>query len=99
MAATVNKTSQAEADIAAAINHLLERNPRAAERFVFGLHALAIRLNELPELYPLQRRSARPEWQCVRMAVLRRFSYIVFYTYEDNTVIIRRIVHGSRNEP
>jgi hypothetical protein len=33
------------------------------------------------------------------MAVLRRFGHLVFYTYEDNIVIIRRVIHGARNEP
>ncbi len=99
MAAHVNKTSQAEADIAEAITYLLEQNPGAAEKFVFDLQSLARRLSRLPELYPLQRRSNKPEWQNVRMAVLRRFGHIVFYTFDNNTVVIRRIVHGARNEP
>jgi plasmid stabilization system protein ParE len=99
VAATVHKTSRAEADIAAAITYLLEHNPGAAERFVSDLQLLVARLGRFPELYPVQRRSARPEWRSVRMAVLRRFGHIVFYTYENNIVIIRRIIHAARNEP
>jgi plasmid stabilization system protein ParE len=99
VAAIVHKTSQAEADITSAIIYLLERNPGAAERFVLDFRALARRLGDFPELYPLQRRSSKAEWQKVRMAVLRRFGHIVFYTYENNTVTIRRIIHGARNEP
>lgn len=99
MAALVNKTSQAEADIAEAITRLLEANPEAAQRFVSDLQNLARILSRFPELYPIQRRSSKPEWQKVRMAVLRRFGHLVFYTYENNTVIIRRVVHGARNEP
>ena len=99
MAALVNKTSQAEADIAKAITYLLQHNPQAAERFVSELNALVLRLARFPELYPVQRRSSKPEWQNIRMAVLRRFGHIVFYSYEQNIVIIRRIIHGSQNEP
>lgn len=99
MAAAVNKTSRAELDIAEAIEFLLERNPQAAERFVLDLQSLTRTLSRFPELFPLQRRSARPEWQKVRMAVLRRFGHIVFYTYENDTIIIRRVIHGARNEP
>ena len=99
MAALVNKTSQAEADIAKAITYLLQHNPQAAERFVSELNALVLRLARFPELYPVQRRSSKPEWQNIRMAVLRRFGHIVFYSYEQNFVIIRRIIHGSQNEP
>ncbi len=47
----------------------------------------------------MQRRTLAAEWRNVRMAVLRHFGYIVFYTYEQDTVIIRRIIHGTRNEP
>ena len=99
MAALVHKTSQAEADIATAITFLLEQNPGAAERFVSDLQNLVRRLGQFPELYPVQRRSTKPEWQHMRMAVLRRFGQLVFYTYEDNIVTIRRVIHGTRNEP
>ncbi len=99
MAAHVNKTSQAEADIAEAITYLLGQNPVAAEQFVLDLYSLTRRLSRFPELYPLQRRSDKPEWQNVRMAVLRRFGHIVFYTFDNNTVVIRRVIHGARNEP
>ena len=99
MAARVNKTSLAEADIAEAITYLLGQNPRAAEKFISDLQVMVRRLSQFPELYPLQRRSSKPEWQNVRMAVLRRFGHIVFYTFDNNTVVIRRIVHGARNEP
>ena len=97
--ATVNKTSQAEADIAGAITYLLGQNTVAAERFVTDLQSLVRRLERFPELYPLQRRSTKPEWKNVRMAVLQRFGQLVFYTYENNIVIIRRVIHGARNEP
>ena len=99
MDAIVNKTSLAEADIAGAILYLLERNPEAAEQFVVDLQNLTQRLSRFPELYPLQRRSLKPEWRNVRMAVLRRFGHMVFYTFDNNTVIIRRVIHGARNEP
>jgi plasmid stabilization system protein ParE len=99
VATPVNKTSQAETDIAEAITYLLEQNPDAAEKFISDLQSLSRRLSQFPELYPLQRRSNKPEWRNVRMAVLRRFSHIVFYTSDNQTVVIRRIVHGARNEP
>lgn len=99
MAATVHKTSRADADIAGAILWLLDKNPAAATKFVEDLEILAARLGQFPEIYPAQRRSTKPEWQRVRMAVLRRFRYLVFYTYENNIVVIRRVVHSARNEP
>ena len=67
--------------------------------FVNDLERMVRTIGLFPELFPRQRRSARPEWKNVRMAVLRRFDYLLFYTYERNTVIIRRVIHGARNEP
>ncbi len=99
MATTVNKTSQAEADIAATILYLLKHNPAAAQQFVTDFQLLVGRLARFPELYPVQRRSAKPEWQKVRMAVLRRFGIIVFYTFDKDLVVIRRVIHGARNTP
>ncbi|MCU0770366.1 MAG: type II toxin-antitoxin system RelE/ParE family toxin [Verrucomicrobia bacterium] len=99
MAATVHKTSRAEADIAGAITYLAERNPQAAMGFVNDLERLVDTIACFPELFPRQRRSTRPEWRDVRMAVLRRFNHLVFYTFERDTVIIRRVIHAARNEP
>ena len=99
MGTPVHKTSLAETDLAEAIRYLLERDPGAASKFVGEFEDLARRLARFPELYPRQRRSLAPEWKNVRMAVIRRFRYLVFYTHEDGTVVIRRLVHGARNEP
>lgn len=99
MAATVHKTSRAEADIAEAITYLVERNPKAAEKLVDDLQKLVRRLSGFPEWYPRQQRSTKPEWRNVRMAVLRQFGILVFYTFENNVVVIRRVIHGARNEP
>jgi plasmid stabilization system protein ParE len=95
----IHRTSQAEADIADAITYLAGRNPQAAMTFINDFERLARTLAMFPELFPRQRRSSRPEWRAVRMAVLRRFGYLVFYTFEENTVIIRRVIHGARNQP
>ncbi len=99
MAAIVHKTSRADSDIAGAILWLLDKNPGAANKFIDDLESLVARLSRFPEIYPLQRRSAKPEWQNVRMAVMRRFNYLVFYTYENNLVVIRRVIHSARSEP
>lgn len=99
MGVRVHKTSLAEADIAGAIEYLSEHDPIAALRFVNELESLAQRLARFPELYPRQRRSQSPEWKDVRMAVIRRFGYLVFYTYTDGLVVIRRLVHAARNIP
>jgi plasmid stabilization system protein ParE len=95
----VRKTSRAEADIAGAITYLAKRNPQAAMAFVSDFERLVDTVARFPELFTRQRRSTRPEWRDVRMAVLRRFGYLVFYTFERDTVVIRRVIHAARNQP
>jgi plasmid stabilization system protein ParE len=95
----VNKTSEAEADFAQAVMGLLESNPVAAERFIDEFDSAIDRIAEFPEWWPVQRRSTKPELAGLRMAVLRRFGYLIFYSYEKDTVIVRCVIHGAREEP
>ena len=95
----LKKVSQAEADIAAAISYLSERNPQAGWRFSIELDEVLDRITEFPEWFPRQRRTENPEYRDVRFAVVRPFGYLVFYKCESNTVTILRVLHGSMNEP
>ena len=92
----VNKTSQAEADFAQAVMRLLERDPVLAERFINEFDAAIGRIAAFPEWFPIQHRSLRPELAGLRMGVLRRFGYLILYTYEADTVVVRRVIHGAR---
>ena len=94
----VNKTAEAEADFAQAVMRLLQRNPVAAEQFIDEFDAAIDRIAAFPDWCPVQRRSTRPELAGLRMAVLRRFGYLILYTYEADTVIVRRVLHGAREE-
>jgi len=95
----LHRTSEAEADFARAVWRLLEYDPRAAERFIEEFDKALDYITEFPEWWPVQRRSAKPELAKIRMFVLRYSRYLILYTYENDTVIIRRVLHGSRNEP
>ena len=92
----VNKTSEAEADFAQAVMRLLERDPVVAGRFIDEFQAAIDRIAAFPEWCPIQRRSLRPELAGLRMGVLRRFGYLILYTYEADTVVVRRVIHGAR---
>ena len=95
----VRKTLRAETGITAAIMYLRERNPDAAWAFCLALEETIQRIAQFPRWFPLQRRSQRPELADVRFAVIRRFGYLIFFRIERDTVVILRVIHGSRNEP
>ncbi len=96
---TLKKVSRAEADIAAAIHYLGERNPQAAWAFSLELDRMLDRITKFPEWFPHQRRTPNPKYRDVRMVVVRPFGYLIFYTFTANTVTILRVQHGSQNEP
>jgi plasmid stabilization system protein ParE len=56
-------------------------------------------ITKFPEWFPRQRRTDDPKYSEVRVAVIRRFGYLIFYTYEADAVTILRVQHGSMNEP
>jgi plasmid stabilization system protein ParE len=95
----LKKVSQCEADIAAAIQYLGERNPRAALDFVIELDKKLDLIVRYPEWFPRQRRTSNPKFKDVRFAVIRPFSYLIFYTYREGTVTILRVQHGAMKEP
>ena len=96
---TLKKVSRAEDDIAAAINHLGGRDPRVAWAFTLELDRMLDLIRKFPEWFPHQRRTPNPKYRDVRMAVVRPFGYLIFYTFAANTVTILRVQHGSQNEP
>jgi plasmid stabilization system protein ParE len=92
----VNKTSEAEADFGTAVMRLLDHDAAAAERFIDDFDRAVVLITAFPEWFPFQRRTKRSEWAAVRMFVMQRFGYIILYTYDGDTVVIRRVLHGSR---
>ena len=95
----LKKVSQAEADIAAAINYLGGRNPQAAWEFSLELDKMLNLIGKFPEWFPRQRRTENPEYCDVRFAVVRPFGYLIFYKCDVDAVTILRVQHGSVNEP
>ncbi|MEO7715837.1 MAG: type II toxin-antitoxin system RelE/ParE family toxin [Capsulimonas sp.] len=54
-------------------------------------------LTEMPGVGAL-RAYASPELQALRMWAVPKFpNYLIFYDTDEQTVIIRRILHGARN--
>jgi plasmid stabilization system protein ParE len=95
----VRKTSQADADITAAILYLREKNPEAAPALVIALKQTLKRIGKFPELFPTQWRSGRAELADVRCAVIRRFGYLMFYRVKSGEILVLRVIHAAQNEP
>ena len=96
---TLKKVSRAEADIAAAIRYLGERHPQATWDFSVQLDKMLDLITKFPEWFPRQQRTTNPKYRDVRLAVVRPFGYLVFYTFAGDIVTMLRVQHGSRNEP
>jgi plasmid stabilization system protein ParE len=66
------------------------QRPGLGNTFLSEFVAATGRISALPLAYPVVRRS-------VRRATLRRFPYSVFYTIDDDVVVVAALVHFSRD--
>lgn len=79
-------------DLTEAYAFLAARSPRSADRLLVEVDLLVQLLVRFPEAG-----SARPRLGAgVRAFPMRRFPYIVFYTFEPNLVVLQRLLHGAR---
>ncbi len=84
-------TELAEADLTEISLHIAADSPKTALRFVDELRRHCYLLTEHPA-----RNRLREEYGAgVRVAVHDK--YLIFYAKRGNTVLIERIVHGSRH--
>lgn len=85
-------TKLAEADLAEIALYIAADGPKAALRFVDELRTRCRLLTEFPARNPLREQYGAG----VRIAVHGR--YLIFYAAaDDHTVVIERILHGSRH--
>jgi len=85
-------TKLAEADLAEIALYIAADNPNAALRVVDELRTHCRLLTEFPARNPLREQYGAG----VRVAVHGR--YLIFYAAaDDHTVVIERILHGSRH--
>lgn len=59
-------------------------------RFLFSLEVIISELRDNPLIYPIQ-------FNNIRCGLLRRFPYKVYYTIDQETVIILGVIHVKRN--
>lgn len=88
----VRLSDRAERDLEEIADFIAEDSPDRAVSFVQELLARCFALADFPEAAHIwQRRSDRT----IRRTV--HGNYLIFYTIEEQTVRIQRIVHGARN--
>lgn len=87
----VTRTAAAERDYEAIMEWLYEHSPAFAERFPHALDARCRRLASQP-MTGRARDELRPG---MRSIVVEH--YVVYFTVADDEVLIRRIVHTSRD--
>lgn len=82
----------ARADVTAASEYYGEASPEPVEDFIDELDRLLARLAEFP-------RSAQEVegYPSVRRALMRRFPFAVFYTMDEDVLLVLRVIHTSRS--
>ena len=89
----INRTSLAEADLRETLEYLCEHSEPAAEAFANDLSsALRIVAGQ-----PRMGRDRSDVSNGARSIVLGR--YVVFYRFDDDEIMVLRIIHGSRDIP
>ena len=84
---------RAFADLGDIHSYLFERNPKAARELVAFVEKLARGLGDFPEL------GQRSDELDVRVILLGRYPYRVYYRAEADEIVILHIRHTARNAP
>lgn len=90
MGLTIRFDPRALADLATIRDYLIERSPSGAERVRVHLVETIERLADFPFL---GRQTDEPN---VRVLVLTRYPYLVFYAVVGDDVVVLHVRHGAR---
>ncbi len=86
----VRFTKPALAELDAIFLYIHQRNPVAAGQVVARVHEIAAQLGRFPDM-------GHPKYKPgVRMITVRRYPYLIFYTVENDEVLILSMRHGAR---
>lgn len=83
----------AEADISEAVNFLLEQNVPAAEKFLRKIDKAVSKIRRFPMLG--KRLDEKFISKQIRFVVI--VEYLLFYSIEEETILIHRIIHSARD--
>jgi len=84
-------TKLAEADLSEIALYIAADSPKTALRFIDELRQHCRQLTDHPARNPLREQYGAG----VRVAMHGR--YLIFYAVDDHTVVVERILHGSRH--
>jgi plasmid stabilization system protein ParE len=90
MAVNLVVLAEAEQDVSAAYDWYEERRVGLVEDFLGRVDACIQVICRLPEGYPVVH-------ETYRRAVVRKFPYVVFYEYADETVTVYCVFHTSQD--
>lgn len=80
----------AAAELDSIFAYIYQRNPRAAGRIVARIQSVVAQLARYPSLGP-------PKYKLgVRMFPVRGYPYLIFYTIENDEVLILSVRHSAR---
>ncbi len=85
-------SDRARQDLTYIGDYIARENPRRAVTFIKALREMALKLSEMPILFPILPRYAH-------RGIRRRIygNYLIFYRVDQKQVFIIRILHGARD--
>lgn len=94
---TIHFEEEAESDLLAAINHLGDESPPLARAFYDDVFEAIHHLTRYPEIGRRYFDVPDERLRSVRVWVMRRFRYLIFYRAFEDRLLVERILHGSRD--
>jgi len=80
---------EAQADLIATSDWYDGQRPGLAEEFADAVETMFVRIEAMPELYPLALRN-------VRRGKLRRFPHLIYYRVLSDKIEVIAVLHSSR---
>jgi plasmid stabilization system protein ParE len=88
---------EAERDLHQAIERLAADSPELAPAFVDAVEQALHRLAALPQLGRPYFELGDPRLRQLRIWVLRRFGYLIFYRAAEPDLLVERVLHCNRD--
>jgi addiction module RelE/StbE family toxin len=86
----VRFTKPALVELDAIFAYIHQRNPVAAGQVIARIRAITMQLGRFPEM-------GHPKYKPgVRMITVRRYPYLIFYTIENDEILILSVRHAAR---
>jgi len=90
MACKIIVEPEAELDLEEAVNYYNDQQSGLGREFIERVDDVFDRIREMPEVHAVVHRAAR-------LALVRRFPYVVCYIFEGDFVYVMAVFHGHRD--